>query len=137
MDAEELQRTLRCDPIMNEVTWGIFAQSEFPPGPLLPGAYIVNTTNSPGRHWILIFVDNHGIELYDSLGRTEHSYGLHLGSRTLPYRLQPPNSKKCGLYVLYFLYWRSRGIDMNLIFDSLKTNSERIVSQHYASLCPT
>ena len=136
MDIDQLEKAIRCDALMQEITWGVFTRSGLPSPPLLPGAYILNSTDEPGEHWLLLYVDDDGaVEMYDSLGRSEETYGLHLKSKTLPSAVQKPNTNTCGLYVLYFLYWRSRHIPMDVIFDSLKQNSENIVQQHYASLC--
>ena len=136
MEAAEMERVIRRDPIMHDATWGVFARSELPSGPLLPGAYVLNTTDAPGEHWILIYVGDDGhVELFDSLGRTENDYGLQFNSTTLPKRLQSFNSKNCGLYVVYFLFWRSRGIDVNTLFHSLEKNGDQRVLEHYSSLC--
>ncbi len=119
---------------MRVVTRGVFARNELPTGRLRPGAYVLNTHNAPGQHWILLYVDDGAVELYDSLARSPARYGLHEIDRSLPKRLQAEHSNTCGLYVLYFLYWRSRGITMDMLFHSLQKNAERSVKNHYLHL---
>ena len=130
MDKAELERRIHRDSEMHAVTWGVFAREELPHGQLQPGAYVVNSHGVPGEHWLLIFVDKNS-ELYDSLGRSPKHYDLDMVDSYLPNRLQDQNAQTCGLYVLYFLYWRSRGIDMKTIFQSLQKNSEHVVKEHY------
>lgn len=136
MNRRQLERAIKCDPTTRDSTWGVFARSEFPEKPLLPGAYVVNTADSPGEHWILLYVTfNNDVELYDSLGRSERAYGFNFDSKTLQRRLQAPGSTNCALYVLYFLYWRLRNIPMDELFESVEYNGDKIVFDHYASLC--
>ena len=130
MDARELEKYIRRDPQMNAVTWGVFARDELPRDDLLPGTYVVNSHDAPGEHWFLIFVED-GMELYDSLGRSPKDYGIYQPCDYLSKRLQSYNSNTCGQYVLYFLYWRSRGIDMYSLFTSLKNDSENIIQEHF------
>lgn len=130
MDAIELNRLILKDDCMKAVTWGVFARDELPQFPLLPGAYVVNSHERPGQHWFLIFVGD-GIEMYDSLGRKPIDYELHFPCQYFHERIQEKNSNTCGLYVLYFLYWRCRGIDMFTLINSLTLNNEKIVKDHY------
>jgi len=137
MDRAELQRQIRRDPNMHAVTRGVFARDELPRTRLLPGAYVLNTHPAPGVHWMLIYVDENGgkVELYDSLGYAPKHYGLDsLIDRSLPERLQSEDTLSCGLYVLYFLYWRSRGIHMDMLFRSLLKDGEHTVRNHYLCL---
>ena len=136
MDAHELERHIRRDVAMNAVTWGVFARNELPQGDLLPGAYVVNSHDAPGEHWFLLFVGER-VELYDSLGRSPQDYGITVPCEFVAKRLQSYNSNTCGHYVLYFLYWRSREIDMYTLIRSLEKDSERIVKDHYAMLQTT
>jgi hypothetical protein len=82
--------------------------------------YIVNLQESwrPGNHWIVIFVnDNNNVELFDSLVTSaddnnqyikiflENFYKLRMNAGA---RLQDDVSESCGLYCLYYLYYRCR-----------------------------
>jgi len=137
MERAELERQIRRDANMHAVTRGVFARDELPRERLLPGAYVVNTHSAPGQHWMLIYVDenNSKVELYDSLGRSPRHYGLDsLIDRSLSKRVQSEDSLSCGLFVLYFLYWRSRGIQMDMLFHSLLEDGERTVRNHYLCL---
>ncbi len=130
MNAQELERLIRRDPCMTAVTWGVFARDEIPRHGLLPGAYVVNSHEAPGEHWFLLYVGEQ-FELYDSLGKMPMNYGIESPCIYIDKRLQTINSVSCGKYVLYFLYWRSRGIQMHAILHSLKNNSEQVVKDHY------
>ena len=133
MDAEHLMKIVRNDPVMRAVTWGVFGRDELPEGDLARGAYVVNSHQAPGQHWFLLCVGDVN-ELYDSLGRSPKDYNLDLNCEYSTKRLQALHSNTCGLYVLYFLYWRSRGVDMKSLFTSLKHESEKIVLNHYSLL---
>ena len=133
MNGQQLQRIIRQDAYMNAVTWGVFARDGLPRDDLRLGAYVVNTENPPGEHWFLLYAGVR-VELYDSLGRNPKDYDIHLPCDYIDQRLQSLHSDSCGQYVLYFLYWRSRGIDMQTLLDSLTKNSEKIVQEHYAWL---
>ena len=121
MDAGELETIIASDRIMSAVTWGVFRRSVLPKS-FLPGAYVFNSRDAPGEHWLLLYVPNNApIELYDSLNRSPVYYGLCPSIKTLPARLQGSDSSSCGLFVLFFLFWRSRGIDMHTLYLTLCT----------------
>ena len=133
MNGEELHSYIVKDCITKAVTWGVFARNELPQGTLLPGAYVVNSHEAPGQHWFLLYVGE-TVELYDSLGKSPRDYNLKMNCVYSTDKIQPVYSVSCGLYVLYFLFWRSRGIPMNVLFDSLRENGEEIVKNHFSHL---
>lgn len=133
MNRQELERLIAKDPYMSRVTWGVFERSDLPDGKLLPGAYVVNSQNAPGEHWFLLYVGDR-VELLDSLGKHPSEYGLKPPIVFFKHRLQKDDTVTCGLYVLYFLYWRSRGIDMNDIWKSLQKDGENVVRNHLIHL---
>ena len=133
MNREDLQRLIDKDAVTASVSWGVFARDELPKGTLLPGAYVVNSHNAPGRHWFLLYVGDN-IELYDSLGKSPRHYNLNMNCVYSKDKIQSNDTVTCGLFVLYFLYWRSRGIPMKMLTESLKKNGEEIIHHHLSYL---
>ena len=129
MNNHQLEQIIAKDPYMSRVTWGVFGRKDLPNGKLLPGAYVVNSQNAPGAHWFLLYVGDR-VELLDSLGKHPSQYGLNTPCVYFKHRLQKVNTNTCGLYVLYFLYWRSRGISMHDIWETLKNDGENVVRNH-------
>jgi len=120
---------------MNAVVWGVFARNELPTQ-LLPGGYVVNSEDreSPGQHWMAVYVTEDGLmEFMDSLGRKPTDYKLNLNCTYYSAPVQQNSSDSCGLYVLYYLYWRSRGIPMHVIMATLNNkNNDATVKAHFA-----
>lgn len=97
---------------------GVFASNELPKlnsFKILPYYLIVNTDNRnlPGQHWVCIFVyDSNIAEIFDSFGRFPNNYiqhWLNTYSRKWYYNtriVQPLLSTSCGLFCLYFIYYR-------------------------------
>jgi hypothetical protein len=135
MDATQLERRIRSDPKLNERVWGVFARNELP-SPLHPGGYVVNSQERglPGLHWLAVYVTEDGsVEFMDSLGRTPSEYQLNLNCTYYSAPVQPVGSNACGLYVLYYLYWRTRGIPFHVIMSTLnRSNNDDTVRSHYA-----
>ena len=92
-----------------------------------PDLIVVNThpSNKPGDHWLLFFNGGPGvIEMFDSLGRDPEHYGKDIQDfitrfastvKFINHRVQPVNSALCGLYCLYYAYFRCNGKSMNSI----------------------
>lgn len=90
-----------------------------------PSAYVCNTDpiEKKGAHWVAYWFDNvNQCELFDSFGRTPEDYDERLrdfmdrNSALCLYnniQVQPDSSSTCGLYVLYYLKARARGISMS------------------------
>ena len=118
---------------MKQRVWGVFARDEVPPI-LLPGGYVVNSDvrSSGGVHWLALFVTDDGtIEFMDSLGRKPTDYHFHMKCVYSTMSLQPVNSILCGLYVLYYLYWRTRNVPMDAILSTLSGDNDAIVQSLY------
>ena len=128
MNTEELHYLLQADSIMSEQCWGIFAADGLPPT-LLPGGYIVNTepVDEAGKHWIVLWKTSKELEFFDSLGQPPWTYGWDMECNYTMEQVQDVDSKWCGLYCLYFLYFRARNVEFIDIVTSLKTNSEHCV----------
>jgi len=137
MDARQLNRKLGKDIPLKENVWGVFARDELP-ATMLPGGYIVNTRDraSGGEHWIALYVtQSKQIEFVDSLGKKPEHYGIIL-SKAYIYnnkKFQASGSTTCGLFALYYLYWRTRGLPMYNILESFvsDTHSNEIIVEQF------
>ena len=115
--------------------------------------FIINTDgiSSPGSHWVSIFLpENSEAEFFDSLGRCPSYYSQFIldfliehSPRGFIYnykRLQPPNSSTCGLYCLYFLYYRTKNISFQEIlkyFEDILENNDKKVIKLYKNILKT
>jgi hypothetical protein len=118
---------------MKDRVWGVFARDELPRF-LLPGGYVLNSDvrSSGGVHWLALFVTDEGaVEFMDSLGKHPTTYHFHMKTSYSTRRLQPLNSILCGMYVLYYLYWRTRDVPMHTIISTLNGDNDAIVQNHY------
>ena len=119
--------------------WGVYARDQVPIR-LLPGGYIANTENADrkGEHWISLSVNgDYSVEFVDSLAQIPIKYDWEF---TSPWtynsqRIQPPNSGLCGGYCLYYLFFKSRGLSMSHIMQSLPNLSGNDATiRHFLSL---
>jgi hypothetical protein len=135
MDAAQLEKRIQKDEVMKNDVWGVFARNELP-SHLLPGGYVVNSDDrgSPGQHWMAVYVTEDGmVEFMDSFGRKPQDYKLDLNCTYYSRAVQSANTGTCGLYVLYYLFWRCRGIPMHVIMSTLNNpNNDTTVNHHYA-----
>jgi Adenovirus endoprotease len=126
MNANEIKRIISRDKTLRNSFIGIYASDELNfKLNRKPACLIVNTDPSylPGQHWICMYIDRNGrLDFFDSLGLS--SFAAHfkkfLTSNSLRQfynnnRLQSSDSYVCGVYCLYFLYFRSRGFSMSSI----------------------
>jgi hypothetical protein len=139
---------MRRDPVAGPVFLDVYAADTLPQKvpSRRPLTLIVNTDNliGEGKHWIGIFLPKHGpIEFFDSLGRPPGHYNptflsfLKRVQRFHTYntkRMQAHDSSVCGIYVLYYLIHRSRGIPMStitLLFTRNLDNNDKLVTRWF------
>lgn len=128
---------------------GIFASNELSKlKPLYnyPYYFIINTDNNnlSGQHWICIYMHDKKIgEIFDSFGKFPNFYvqrWLNKNSNKWYYNpklLQPPLSTNCGLFCLYFIYFRcinptltlNQFVDYYFTYDVYK--NDYLVTQFY------
>lgn len=105
---------------MKEKFVGIFASDELPHiiKRKKDSAYIANTdkSNEIGKHWVLAYRKENEVLFIDPLGESPRFYGVafekwlkHFPVKHLTEPVQGEDSNLCGLFVLYFFYFLSRG----------------------------
>ena len=136
MNARRLRRILQSDRHLSSRVVGIFAVDTLQKCKLGPGqGVIVNTDVWKGRgiHWVVLYRSAQGnYEFFDSFGRPPQYYDERFKTflqrdlrdpihNSMP--LQDNDSDLCGAYVVYFLYFRSRGLTMKNIISHFSSNS--------------
>jgi len=113
MNTRQIDSILRSDPYAESVFRGVFARDKSPQKVGWPAALVWNldTSKSPGSHWVALYINPHGRGYYFD------SYGLpplykkfeNLLNRNCLWwnfnraTLQAPFSTVCGQYCVYFL----------------------------------
>ena len=118
MDGVELYRIIKKDPFMSRLLRGILYANEVikinSRQWFGKRAFIINAS----EHWLLLVLYGDYILYIDPLGKPPSAYSstlaVWLKNQKCPIkskliRIQPNNSELCGLYILYFLYFLSRG----------------------------
>jgi hypothetical protein len=138
MNDHQLRQAIDNDEYLSVFVWCVVPRNDLELFFLFPGGYILNTDDrgDPGEHWLAIFVTSSGdVEFFDPLANRPSHYRLVLDCLYNTRAVQPMNSKLCGLYVLYYLYWRCRGLSMDSITSSLRTrDNDSIVLAHYENM---
>lgn len=141
---EDLLHSVSSDLLIHQEAGGIFSVDKLPQTEILKRSYIINTDPSflPGKHWVVAyFPQNSPAEFFDSLGRSPSYYSpfivnflTHSQNKQFKHNLQvlqPSNSSTCGLYCLFFLYYRARSITfeqiLNMFSKDLEHNDNVIV----------
>ena len=87
---------------------------------------IFNASDSDeiGSHWMCLFQEATTLELFDSLGNPPNFYDLkgklpHSSILTYTNRRLQGNSDVCGVYCMYYLFYKSRGFPTSKIINDL------------------
>ena len=107
-------------------------------------SFIVNTDDSskPGEHWFAIYMPkNLPVEFFDSYGikpkQKEILEFIRFNGKRYKYndkRIQGNNSINCGLFALFFIYFRAKGYTMEQflkLFTNNYLNNDLIVKKLY------
>ena len=123
MDSQQLTTLLTRDPRTRRLVRGVYARDRLPRDRVgYPSGFIVNTHphTKAGEHWIAMYIDGTGVgEYFDSFGLPP----LHKAFTTFLARhcvtwtfntqtVQAISSSTCGLYCVYYLTMRSRGVTL-------------------------
>lgn len=141
MNTEQLAWYMLQDPFIRRYYGGVLAIDELPIVVKKPTVFIVNTDPIalPGTHWVVLFMDTI-CEHFDSAGFTPRDgFDIYLTAKGPRYiyndtRLQNINSSTCGLFCLFYCYFRCRGYSfadiLNMFSSNLQLN-EIIVRSFY------
>lgn len=130
---EDIYNFIIKDDLMLKAFGGIYPSDKLPRIGYSGKCCFINSDPSflPGRHWMCVFFpENTYPEFFDSLGRCPSYYSNRIarfiGKEYLynSIRLQAHNSSTCGLYCLYFFYFRVRGISYVDILKSFSSDLE-------------
>lgn len=130
MNTLQLYRALTNQHITSPYFDGVFARDTLEDIQSRPSLIICNTdpSSKSGKHWVLFFFENDTMEFFDSLGKDLHSYGSEFVDfaerfantcKTANVRTQPKNTDLCGIYCLYYAFWRCQGVSMARILETM------------------
>ena len=135
MNTFELWDALHHDAHAKDKTAGVFPRDYLSKirKRALPFGVIINTSKASerdgGTHWVAAWIQsNREAEFFDSFGKTAIFYGVEIydfilrmspdceGKYKENYvQLQHPSSDLCGLFSLYYLYYKCRGVAIRKI----------------------
>ena len=127
MDGNEIFKVVTKDQCLHDQFRGIFARDQVPRC-LMPGFFVWNTDlySGGGVHWVCAYVsDTHKVEFFDSFGQPLQFYGWNI-LKEVQYNekpLQSSDSEVCGMYCLFYLYFRCRGLSMDSIIANFGENT--------------
>ena len=125
---------------------GVYAADRLPRAWTRSTAIVANTDehDKPGTHWVAFYIDEHGAGTYfDSYGlppHTDQRFLMRLRRNSVTYRwntvqLQGLFSQTCGHYCCVFLYYQSRGYNLEqflqLFSDDYNFNDKIIVRLYH------
>lgn len=148
LSSADLDKFLYSDILLYHNTGGVFSIDNLPRKKISKKCFIINTDPSflPGKHWVAVFLPSVGFpEFFDSLGKNPSHYSeflldflLEQNSNGFVYncnRLQSFKSSTCGLFCLYYLYFRIRGfnfVDLVKRFGKNLKHNDLIVTDFYS-----
>ena len=144
MNTLQLENYMLNDPYIRQYYAGTLAVDELPLVVTRPCIFIVNTDPIalPGKHWVTLFMDKQLCEHFDSAGfRPRKDFEIYLTAKGPNYlynnnRLQNYNTETCGLFCLFYSYFRCRNHNfkeiLDMFYDNLKIN-EALVKYFYVS----
>ena len=117
MNSNEIRCMLTRDKKTRQKFIDVLALDEFKSfvrtNTLLEGLYVINSdgSDSPGRHWFMIFYDKDYLAFVDSFARSSNFYNIseelnsvNIEIDEVPFQLQHFFSDVCGEYVILFSY---------------------------------
>jgi hypothetical protein len=146
MDTQQLAEYMQNDEYISKMFGSVLARDQLPLDienkKLL---YIVNLDpiSKPGTHWIAIFMNGNKSEYFDSLGNTPHDDFVKFmltKSNSFNFNriaVQDSYSSYCGLYCLFYCYFKSRGYSFKQILDMFTSNTfvNNVLVDYYNYTC--
>ena len=88
--------------------------------------YVVNTkpVNHPGEHWIVIDWTTRRPFFFDSFGRDPQTYGFP-SMKYSTYKLQHLKSNTGGMYVTYYVVYKSMGYSIERMMKTFTKNTKK------------
>ena len=141
MRTEDLEAYMLRDPYIRHYYGGVVALNQLPVAITKPKLYIVNSDpmGLPGQHWFAVFFTTVN-EHFDSAGFYPNAVlEAQLISRGPRFRysdrrVQDYNTESCGMFCLFYCYFRCRGYTfqdvMNMFSHNLQLN-EHVVQYFY------
>lgn len=94
-----------------------------------PCALIVNSSSDlPGSHWLAFYANScKKIYFFDSLGNLPSKYGFPDLSYKIENHKQLQNSESsiCGIWVLLYIYFKTRGYSISKLLKRFTSNHSR------------
>lgn len=148
LSSKDLEQFLFNDSVLLNNVGGIFSVDNLPENVNFKKIFIINSDPSylPGEHWLAVFFPSNSLpEFFDSFGKSPSQYSqsifnflIEKDSRGFVYnckRIQSTQATSCGLFCLYYLYFRIRGFTFASIMERFGRNLEHndvIVSDFYS-----
>lgn len=149
MNSKQLYFALSKNKITKSKFDGIYSKDTLLDIEARPELIICNTdpSDKPGQHWVLFFFDKKGnVEFFDSLGKPLKHYGKEFVFFAKMYskkikksvkRTQPKGTALCGIYCLYYAYFRCKGYSKTHILNKMKSPKTVVKKvQKVFKLCP-
>ena len=143
MNTKQLYVALMRNKITKKCFDGIYARDTLEDIKSKPELIICNTDDSTqeGEHWVVFYFDKNSdsVLFYDSVGNDLEYYGSEFVDFANKYathyiysdkRTQPINSSLCGIYCLYFAYFKCKGFSMQKIIKSMTRSSKVLKVVH-------
>lgn len=128
MNSNEINAILKNDRYTKHVFQGVYATDQIPDVKSFPCSFVINSQPhyEQGLHWLVMHFPNKdsSVEFFDSFGKSPDYYGHYfldyMHENNLNYKssivsLQDNSSRVCGYYCVFYIYYRSRGFEMNEI----------------------
>jgi len=131
MNTRQLEEYMMKDPYILNMYGGVVAIDQIPHQIVKPSLFIVNSDPIAfkGEHWEVLYFDKIN-EHFDSVGLEPHPVlETHLITNGPKYRfnskrVQNYHTNSCGLFCLFFCYFRARAYSFIDIMDMLGNNLE-------------
>ena len=148
MDSLELQHIVNQFKSLKQTFRGIYSSNNLPIHVYqYPSAYICNTepAGTRGSHWVAFWFQNtNECEFYDSFGKRPEDYSPNMrdfidrNGYVCTYnnvQLQSKDATTCGFHVLFYLYFRRKGVPMITFVKTLANEpADDIVSRKFLHL---
>jgi hypothetical protein len=142
LSTTDLNRVLKRNDVTKHVYLGGFPACVIPKTRKKRYFFITNTDqhDKSGKHWTAWMMNDDKVEFFDSFGRSPENeqfpeqFRYHIiGKKVLysDFRVQEYSSNACGYFCMYYIYFRSLGLDFNYIIKQLKNlkdNDDIVIS---------